>query len=91
MPETAVSYDTAALTATMEEALAQPTLCAAFHVTVAGNADRLALRSLGDPGELTYREYAERVRAVATGLYALGVRRRRGRPHAGQLLRVPHR
>ncbi len=68
------THDTDALTAAMEEALAQPSLCAAFHVTVAANADRPALRSLGAEDELTYVEYAERVRAVAGGLYALGVR-----------------
>src|SRR5437588_9186532 len=68
------AHDTDALKAAMEEALAQPSLCAAFHVTVAANADRPALRSLGAEDELTYVEYAERVRAVAGGLYALGVR-----------------
>jgi long-chain acyl-CoA synthetase len=74
MAETAVTYDPAALKAAMEDALAQPNLAAAFHVTVAANAERPALRTLVSAEELTYRRYADRVRAVAGGLYALGVR-----------------
>jgi long-chain acyl-CoA synthetase len=74
MPQATTSYDTAPLNAAIDDALAEPSLCAAFHVTVAANADRPALQSLGGEDELTYREYAERVRAVASGLSALGVR-----------------
>src|SRR4051794_24603581 len=73
MTETTVT-DTAALKATMEDALRQPSLCAAFQLTAAASPDRVALRSLGGDDDLTYREYAERLRRVATGLYALGVR-----------------
>jgi long-subunit acyl-CoA synthetase (AMP-forming) len=59
----------------IEEALAQETLCAAFQVTAAANADRPALRDFGSDEELTWRDYADRVRAIATGLAALGVDR----------------
>ena len=65
---------TAPLKEAIENALAQPTLPAAFQVTAAANADRPALRTFGIDGELTWGEYADRVRSVATGLYALGVR-----------------
>src|SRR5215204_2524371 len=57
----------------IEEALAQPSLCAAFQVTAAANADRPALRDLGVERELTWRDYADRVRNLATGFTALGV------------------
>jgi long-chain acyl-CoA synthetase len=57
----------------LEHALAQPTLVAAFQATVAANADRPALRTLGEDGELTFAEYGRRVRAIATGLAAMGV------------------
>src|SRR4051812_14839411 len=73
MTETTAT-DTAALKAAMEDALLQPSLCAAFQLTAAANADRVALRSLGAEDDLTYRDYAERLRRVATGLHALGVR-----------------
>ena len=50
------------------------TLCEAFQQTAAANAGRPALRA-ADTGEtVTWDEYAQRVRAIATGLHALGVR-----------------
>src|SRR3954449_1338414 len=58
----------------IDQALTQHTLCAAFQVTAAANAERPALRTLGADDELTYAQYADRVRSVAGGLYALGVR-----------------
>ncbi|HET6507928.1 MAG TPA: AMP-dependent synthetase/ligase [Baekduia sp.] len=58
----------------LEHALAQPTLVHAFQATAAANADRPALRTLGSEDVLTFADYAARVRAVATGLAALGVR-----------------
>jgi long-chain acyl-CoA synthetase len=58
----------------IEKALEQKSLCAAFQVTAAANADRPALRDLGQGGELTWREYADRVRSIATGFTALGVK-----------------
>lgn len=51
------------------------TLCAAFQYNAAQQPDAVALRSPGDAATLTWREYAEQVRAVAAGLSALGVRR----------------
>jgi long-chain acyl-CoA synthetase len=59
--------------AAIEEALRQDTLCAAFQVTAATNADRPALRSFGSDTALTWRDFAERVRSIATGLAALGI------------------
>jgi long-subunit acyl-CoA synthetase (AMP-forming) len=58
----------------IEQALAQKSLCAAFQVTAAANADRPALRDLGVEGELTWRDYADRVQSIATGFTALGVK-----------------
>src|SRR5919106_3097846 len=57
----------------IEEALRQDTLCGAFQVTAAANADRPALRVFGSDTELTWREFADRVRSIATGLAALGI------------------
>jgi long-subunit acyl-CoA synthetase (AMP-forming) len=51
------------------------TLCEAFQLTVARFGDRLALRTAGGGVELTWSQYAERVRRVAGGLAALGVGR----------------
>src|SRR5918999_443134 len=59
--------------AAIEEALRQDTLCGAFQVTAAANADRPALRVFGSDRELTWRDFAERVRSIATGLAALGI------------------
>ncbi|MFI9508066.1 AMP-dependent synthetase/ligase [Nocardia sp. NPDC052566] len=49
------------------------TLCAAFQHTAAVNADRVALRTVGDGVTITWRRYADRVRALAAGLAHLGV------------------
>ncbi|NKQ54717.1 long-chain fatty acid--CoA ligase [Amycolatopsis sp. K13G38] len=51
------------------------TLCAAFQATAAIDPDAIAVRTPGNTRTLTWREYATQVRAVATGLAALGVRR----------------
>jgi len=53
--------------------LAAATLCEAFQLTAARFRDRIALRSSGGDVELTWSEYAERVRVVAGGLASLGV------------------
>ncbi|MCP2277940.1 Long-chain acyl-CoA synthetase (AMP-forming) [Nocardia amikacinitolerans] len=50
------------------------TLCAAFQANAARHADAVALRTLGGGQTITWREYGARVRAIATGLAALGVR-----------------
>ena len=52
-----------------------PTVCAAFQRTVARDPDAVALRTPGGAVSLTWREYDDRVRRVAAGLHALGVRR----------------
>ncbi|MCS7475332.1 AMP-dependent synthetase/ligase [Umezawaea endophytica] len=51
------------------------TLCEAFQHTAALRPDAVALRTLGGAQELTWREYADRVRRVAGGLDSLGLRR----------------
>ncbi|WP_330230182.1 fatty acid--CoA ligase FadD11 [Nocardia sp. NBC_00508] len=51
------------------------TSCAAFQLSAAIDPDAVAVRSLGGDQTLTWREYAEQVRAVAVGLGALGIGR----------------
>ena len=63
-----------AAAAAIEEALQQDTLCAAFQTTAAANGPRTALQTFGADDHVTWHELAERVRTIATGLAALGVR-----------------
>ena len=49
------------------------TLCESFQATARRSPDRVALRSADTGAELTWREYAVRVRRIAGGLAALGV------------------
>ncbi|WP_327144267.1 AMP-dependent synthetase/ligase [Nocardia sp. NBC_01327] len=49
------------------------TMCAAFQETVRRYPDEIALRTSGDAVTLTWRQYADRVRAIAAGLAGLGV------------------
>src|SRR3954447_25837443 len=56
-------------------ALEEPTMCAAFQVTAAERADKVAIRTKGDDVSITWGEYAERVRKIAAGLAALGLDR----------------
>ena len=65
------------------------TMGEAFQKTAQAHPDRLALRTRGDEFTLTWGEYAERVRALAAGLAALGSARRHDRDHAHQPARVP--
>ncbi len=51
------------------------TYCEAFQRTAAVAPDAVALRTVGGTQTLTWREYADEVRAVAAGLSALGVGR----------------
>lgn len=51
------------------------TLCEAFQRTAATHRDRLALRTVDDAVEYTWGAYAQRVREIAGGLAAHGVRR----------------
>ena len=66
----------ARMAAAIDEALAAPTLCAAFQVTAEANADRPALRHFRSPEAITFGEAAARVRRIAGGLAALGLRER---------------
>ena len=67
MTQATAPTDTALLAQTIENALAQHTLCGAFQVTAAANGDRPALRTLGAEREYTWREYAEEVRGSPAG------------------------
>ncbi|MDX6697323.1 MAG: hypothetical protein QOE65_720 [Solirubrobacteraceae bacterium] len=51
------------------------TVCAAFQATVADRPDAPALRTPDGATELTWAEYGARVRALAAGLFALGIER----------------
>ncbi|MEV4205889.1 AMP-dependent synthetase/ligase [Nocardia salmonicida] len=51
------------------------TVPAAFQQTAALRPDQIALRTVGGTQEITWAEYATRVRALAAGLAKLGVRR----------------
>ena len=56
-------------------ALQAATVCEAFQITAAENPGAVAHRSFGGSSEITWGEYADRVRSLAAGLHALGVRR----------------
>ena len=56
-------------------ALQEPTMCAAFQVTAAEFPDRAAIRTKGDEFSITWSEYAERIKKLAAGLAALGLKR----------------
>jgi long-subunit acyl-CoA synthetase (AMP-forming) len=56
-------------------ALTASTVCEAFQLTARENSDRVALRTPANEIELTFGEMAERIRAIAMGLQALGVGR----------------
>ncbi|MCU1643109.1 MAG: long-chain fatty acid--CoA ligase [Nocardia sp.] len=51
------------------------TLCEAFQSNVTAYPEAVALRTLGGAVAITWREYGERVRAIAAGLAALGIGR----------------
>ena len=60
---------------TADAALRAETLCEAFQITATESPDRIAHRRLGGDVEITWGQYADRVRTIATGLHTLGVRR----------------
>ncbi|MGE5635551.1 MAG: AMP-dependent synthetase/ligase [Nocardioidaceae bacterium] len=66
---------TAEVSARHTPALDAATVCEAFQLTVAACGDRPALRTKGDAWACSWRDYGERVRRIAAGLAALGVRR----------------
>jgi long-chain acyl-CoA synthetase len=68
-------------------ALDAATMCEAFQITVAERPDQVALRTIGDTVSITFDEYSRRVRQLAGGLHALGVRR--GDPVAFMLTNRP--
>jgi long-chain acyl-CoA synthetase len=51
------------------------TVCAAFQETAAERGDEVALRTKDGETEITWADYADRVRRVAAGLHRLGLRR----------------
>jgi long-chain acyl-CoA synthetase len=51
------------------------TMCEAFQATASERRDEVALRAHGDAVQVTWGEYADRVRRIAAGLHALGLRR----------------
>jgi len=61
--------------AVQHASLAAETVCGAFQISAAGRPDQVALRAFGGGLELTFADFAARVRALAEGLYSLGVRR----------------
>jgi long-chain acyl-CoA synthetase len=66
---------TAERASTRPRALDASTMCEAFQITAAEHPDLIALRTPGGTVEISYAEYADRVKAIAAGLHALGVRR----------------
>ena len=58
----------------IDQALAQPSLSAAFLAQAAASPGRVALRAFGSPRRLTMSEWSARATAVAGGLVRLGVR-----------------
>jgi long-chain acyl-CoA synthetase len=58
-------------------ALEEPTMCAAFQVTAAERADKVAIRTKGDEFSMTWAEYAQKVEKIARGLAAIGLERGR--------------
>ena len=58
----------------MSEPGAAATMCEAFQATVAQHPRQVALRPLGGAVTITWQQYAGRVRQIAAGLAALGVR-----------------
>ncbi|MFW0787157.1 long-chain fatty acid--CoA ligase [Gordonia sp. CPCC 206044] len=59
---------------THESGVAVTTLPEAFAQTARIHPDAVALRTVGGIAEITWRQYASRVEAIAKGLAALGVR-----------------
>src|SRR5215210_2482119 len=55
--------------------LAASTVAGAFQVTAEAHPDRCALRTKGDELDMSWREYADKVRATAAGLAGLGLER----------------
>jgi len=70
-----MALEAAADRGTRPQALDATTVAAAFQATAAEHAEATALRTKDDEVSISWGEYAERVRALAAGLAALGVGR----------------
>src|SRR4051794_27450798 len=55
--------------------LAAASVAEAFQVTAEAHPDRIALRTKDDELSMSWREYADKVRATAAGLAGLGLER----------------
>lgn len=51
------------------------TMCEVFQAAVSANPEAIALRTKGGDVEISWREYAQRVQDLATGLASLGLKR----------------
>lgn len=71
----ATSTANAAVGEAFERALRARTVCEAFQITAAAQAEQVAVRAPDDSVSLTYGALADQVRRVAAGLAALGVKR----------------
>src|SRR5690349_11593028 len=69
------TVDTGAQDRVTFKALEEDTICGAFQVTAAERADKVAIRTAGDEVSITWGEYADRVKKIAAGLAALGLKR----------------
>ncbi|WP_327139856.1 AMP-dependent synthetase/ligase [Nocardia sp. NBC_01327] len=63
------------MSSTSVAAASPHTLCEAFQSNVTAYPEAIALRTLGGAVAITWREYGQRVRAIAAGLAALGIGR----------------
>ena len=61
------------MTSVGRQELLSSSLCAAFQRTASVDPEATALRNVGGSSEITWRDYASRVKSIATGLAALGV------------------
>ncbi len=71
--DSAMTAVDAAPTTAQHDPLAVASLCEAFQNTVAACGDAVALRTPGGATEITWSEYGDRVRRIATGLAGIGV------------------
>src|SRR3954469_19968628 len=67
--------ETGASQASEVKALKEETICGAFQVTAREFPDRVALRTKGDEMSMTWSEYNDKVKGLAAGLAAMGLKR----------------
>ena len=68
-----IPTETVAMMDREAEAVVPTTMCEAFQAIAAARRDQVALRTHRDGVQITWGEYAERVRKIAAGLHALGL------------------